>query len=118
MPIEGLTLGSAISYLDTEIGSFIGSNQVGQEIEFDGSEFPFSANWQSRFDAKYEWDISSNLVETVAAVETVTAAATVAVAVAVDFGTVTYCLQVPPPIKIIQEYLRNISISISIRHFI
>lgn len=65
MPTEGLTVSSSINYLDTEIGSFIGSNQVGQEIDFDGSEFPFSSNWQSRFNAQYEWDVSSSLVGTI-----------------------------------------------------
>ena len=66
MPMNGLTLSSSVNYLETEIGSFIGSNQVGQEIDFDGSEFPFSSNWQSSFNAQYEWDLSNNLVGTVA----------------------------------------------------
>jgi iron complex outermembrane receptor protein len=66
MPMEGLTISSAINYLDTEIGGFVGSNQVGQEIDFDGSEFPFSSNWQTSFNAQYEWSVSNSLVGTVA----------------------------------------------------
>ena len=66
MPLNGLTLGSAISWMDTEIGDFIGSNQVGDEINFDGSEFPFSSNWSATANAKYEWNLTSNLVGMVA----------------------------------------------------
>ena len=66
MPMEGLIVSSAINYLDTEIGSFIGSNQVGEEIDFDGSEFPFSSNWQSSFNAQYEWNVSDSMVGMVA----------------------------------------------------
>ena len=66
MPLDGLTLGTAVSWMETEIGEFIGSNQLGQEIDFDGSEFPFSSNWQATANAKYEWDLTSNLVGMVA----------------------------------------------------
>jgi iron complex outermembrane receptor protein len=65
-PIDGLTLGSSANWMETEIGEFIGTNQVGNEIDFDGSEFPFSSNWQSSFNAQYEWSVSNSLVGTVA----------------------------------------------------
>ena len=60
LPAEGWTLGGAVSYTDTKIGSFIGSNQLGQEIEFDGSEFPFAPNWQATVNAQYDWAFSAN----------------------------------------------------------
>jgi outer membrane receptor protein involved in Fe transport len=66
MPTDGLTLGTSVNWIETEIGDFIGSNQVGEEINFDGSEFPFSSNWQAIANASYEWDISSTLVGMVA----------------------------------------------------
>jgi outer membrane receptor protein involved in Fe transport len=66
MPLDGLTLGTAVSWMETEIGQFIGSNQVGDEINFNGSEFPFSSNWAATATAKYEWNLTSNLVGMVA----------------------------------------------------
>ncbi len=66
MPLDGLTLGAAVSWMETEIGQFIGSNQVGDEINFNGSEFPFSSNWGGTAQAKYEWNLTSNLVAMVA----------------------------------------------------
>ena len=62
MPLDGLTLGTAVSWMETEIGEFIGSNQVGDEINFNGSEFPLSSNWGATATAKYEWNLTSNLV--------------------------------------------------------
>lgn len=64
--MEGLTVNGSVNYLETEIGSFIGSNQLGQEIDFDGSEFPFSSNFQANIGAQYEWDVSDSLIGTVA----------------------------------------------------
>jgi len=58
LPAEGWALGGAVSYTDSRIGPFIGSNQLGQEIDFDGSELPYTPNWQATVDAKYEWSFS------------------------------------------------------------
>jgi iron complex outermembrane receptor protein len=65
-PLDGLTLGTAVNWMETEIGDFIGSNQLGDEINFDGSEFPFSSNWSATANATYEWDLTSSLVGMVA----------------------------------------------------
>lgn len=58
VPVEGLTVAGGISYLETEIKSLKGSNQLGEFLDFAGSEFPFSANVQANATAKYEWDLT------------------------------------------------------------
>lgn len=62
LPGDGWTLGGAVSYVDSKIGPFIASNQLGQEIDFNGSELPFSPNWQATVAAKYEWSFSTDNV--------------------------------------------------------
>ena len=66
VPLAGLTLGGGISYLETEISDFAGSNQLGEFVNFDGSEFPFSAKVQATAIAKYEWNITNSLVASIA----------------------------------------------------
>ncbi len=66
VPVEGLTLGGGISYIDTEISDFAGSNQLGEFVNFDGSEFPFSPKVQATATAKYEWNISNGLIASIA----------------------------------------------------
>ena len=66
VPVEGLTLGGGVSYIDTEISDFAGSNQLGQFVNFDGSDFPFSAQVQATVTAKYEWNITNALVASIA----------------------------------------------------
>lgn len=64
--VEGLTLTANASYVETEIGNFIGSNQLGQEIDFDGSELPFSPNLQANAAAQYQWDMAAGVMGSVA----------------------------------------------------
>lgn len=66
IPAQGLTIGAGISYLESEVSGFVGSNQKGERVDFDGSEFPFSANLQLSATAKYEWDISDAISGNVA----------------------------------------------------
>ena len=46
-PIEGLTLDTSATYLETEIDQFIGFNALAQFGNQAGTPFPFSPKWQS-----------------------------------------------------------------------
>lgn len=59
-PIEGLSLTSGISYVNSEIRSpFISINRQLQTADFDGSRLPFTPRLQGNADAQYEWSIPS-----------------------------------------------------------
>jgi len=66
VPAEGLTIGGGVSYLKTEISDYPGTNQKGEFVNFDGSEFPFSSQIQAAATAKYEWNITDALLANVA----------------------------------------------------
>lgn len=66
VPAQGVTIGGGVSYLETEISGFVGTNQTGQRLNFDDSEFPFSAKLQLSATAKYEWDITDALLGNIA----------------------------------------------------
>jgi iron complex outermembrane receptor protein len=66
LPAKGWIVGAAVSYTDSKIGPFIGSNQLGQEIDFDGSDLPYTPNWQATANAKFEWSLPGDLTGFVA----------------------------------------------------
>jgi len=61
VPIEGLTLAAAGSWLDTEITDGIGFNQKSEKLDFEGSDLPFTSEFEAFVSAQYEWSISNTL---------------------------------------------------------
>lgn len=61
VPVEGLTLAAATSWLDTEITDGIGFNQKSQKLDLEGSELPFTPEFEAFVSAKYEWSIGHGL---------------------------------------------------------
>ena len=66
LPADGWTLGAAASYINSKIGPFIGSNQIGEEIDFNGSKMPFTPDFQLTLNTKYEWPVFSGKIGFVA----------------------------------------------------
>ena len=62
LPVEGLTIMTAMGLLDTEITRGNGFNQLGQSVDFAGSPLPFSSKFQANILARYEWNISDSLL--------------------------------------------------------
>lgn len=60
-PLDGLLISLAGSYTDTEINDFIGYNQLAQQEDFSGSEFPLTPKWQGTAMARYEWSLTNTL---------------------------------------------------------
>jgi outer membrane receptor protein involved in Fe transport len=60
-PSDNLYINAAASYIDTEVKSGEGFNQLGQALDFSGSPLPFSADLQLNFLAKYTWEIHQSL---------------------------------------------------------
>lgn len=66
LPTDNLTVSTAVGWLDTEIKTGSGFNQLGQELNFAGSDLPFSSKLQANITAKYEWEINSDVLAMVA----------------------------------------------------
>jgi len=60
-PVDGLVLGLAATYLDTEVKDFENFNQLGQPQDFDGSDFPLTPEWQGTAMARYEWSLANGM---------------------------------------------------------
>ncbi len=60
MLTDEFTITAAASYVNTEITDFVGTNQLGQELDFSGSSFPLTSELQSSITAEYEWQATEN----------------------------------------------------------
>jgi iron complex outermembrane recepter protein len=56
-PVAGLTLDAAVTYLNSRVNSYTGSNAVGVNTSFAGTELPFAPRWSGRFDAEYRFSL-------------------------------------------------------------
>jgi len=61
-PTEGLFMGVAGSYLDTEINDFFGFTQDSTEpFDLSGSKMPLTPEYQASANASYEWSVWQNM---------------------------------------------------------
>ncbi|MGO9932815.1 MAG: TonB-dependent receptor [Steroidobacteraceae bacterium] len=60
-PIEGLTLDTSATYLETEIDQFIGFNALAQFGNQAGTPFPFTPKWQSITNIDYAFPLSPSM---------------------------------------------------------
>ncbi|WP_169075911.1 TonB-dependent receptor [Thalassotalea algicola] len=60
LPLEGLTLNASASFIDSEVKSGDGFNQLGQSLDLSGSPLPFTSDFQANLLAKYEWHLSDD----------------------------------------------------------
>ncbi len=63
---DEFTITAAASYVDTEITDFIATNQLGQELDFSGSPFPLTSEFQGSITAEYEWQATDSTFARVA----------------------------------------------------
>ena len=54
-PINGLTLGASVTYLDTSIRRYSGVDYVGTARNFAGQPLPFAPKWSYGLNADYRW---------------------------------------------------------------
>ena len=66
-PIRGLTLNSAVTYLDSRVvsdffnyGPYVLNGT--DTVNYKGEAFPFTPKWSLNFGARYEWPLSQMLV--------------------------------------------------------
>ena len=59
---EGLTVRGAVTYLKTEIGSFIGYDHVTlQPVQYGGSQFSYAPQWSATLGADYRFSLTDQL---------------------------------------------------------
>ena len=52
-PTPGLALNAAVTYLDTKVTEYTGTDTLGQQTNFAGSALPFAPHWNYTFSADY-----------------------------------------------------------------
>ena len=60
-PLAGLDFGADVTYLETKITSYTGTNADGNTSDFAGSLIPFTPKWQFVVHGRYETPITSTL---------------------------------------------------------
>ncbi|HMT45916.1 MAG TPA: TonB-dependent receptor [Novosphingobium sp.] len=60
-PVDGLTLNGAVTYVDSEIGSFTNFDPFGTVRNFQGEAFPNTPKWQWSLAADYEFPLTGSL---------------------------------------------------------
>ncbi|RIV80992.1 TonB-dependent receptor [Aurantiacibacter xanthus] len=61
-PIDGLRFTVGATYLDTKIkGSFVNYDSYGNQVDFAGSSFPYTPEFQLLMDGQYEWAASDTV---------------------------------------------------------
>ncbi len=58
-PVDGLTLGVAVTYLDTKIQKYTGVDYVGVTRNFAGAALPFAPKWNYGFNADYRHELAN-----------------------------------------------------------
>jgi len=61
LPLEGLYLSMAASYIDSEVTKYTDINEVGAMTDFKGSTFPYNPKYQLTFLSEYQWSINDQL---------------------------------------------------------
>jgi iron complex outermembrane receptor protein len=56
-PFAGLNLGASITYVESKVQRYTGTNVLGIQQDFAGSSIPFSPKWQAQFSGEYRWDV-------------------------------------------------------------
>jgi len=62
LPTEGLTLNAALTYVKTEVGTYMGIGAAGNPIDFSGKEFNFAPSISATASAEYRTPVSDGLV--------------------------------------------------------
>jgi iron complex outermembrane receptor protein len=65
MPLHGLQLTAAATYLAAKVIEFVGTNADGIRQDYAGSAVPYSPKWSTNATADYDWDLSSALIASV-----------------------------------------------------
>jgi outer membrane receptor protein involved in Fe transport len=58
-PFQGMTLNGAITYVDSLIQDYVGTNIIGQPENFAGNPLPFAPKWSYRLDAEYRMVVAT-----------------------------------------------------------
>lgn len=58
VPVEGLTLRTAVTYADSKVGQFSGFDNDGNPVDLTGHAFNFAPKWISVSDAEYQLPVS------------------------------------------------------------
>ncbi|WP_016747205.1 TonB-dependent receptor [Rhizorhabdus wittichii] len=56
-PFRGLALGASVTYVNSKVQRYTGTNVLGVQQDFAGSSIPFSPKWQAQVDGEYRWDM-------------------------------------------------------------
>jgi iron complex outermembrane recepter protein len=54
-PMKGLDFRASVTYIQSRVDNYIGTNVIGGQQNFVGDTIPFSPKWQAEFDAQYKW---------------------------------------------------------------
>lgn len=61
-PVDGLRLSVGATYLDTKVkGSFVNFDSYGNRVDFGGSTFPYTPEFQLVADAQYDWSLGADV---------------------------------------------------------
>jgi outer membrane receptor protein involved in Fe transport len=60
-PVYGLHLSGAMTYLDTTITKYVGTNAGGSQADFAGTDIPFTPKWQFVGNADYEFPVNGGV---------------------------------------------------------
>lgn len=58
-PTDRLYVGLSASYIDSEVTSGNGFNQLGEALDLTGSPLPFTSDFQTNLIVQYEWEVGS-----------------------------------------------------------
>ena len=58
-PLPGLTARAGISYVDSEIGDYLGAPLAGPPVELKGKSFNFAPKWSGAFDVEYRFPVGA-----------------------------------------------------------
>jgi outer membrane receptor protein involved in Fe transport len=61
-PLDGLLVGLAATYTDTNIKKFVGFNQYGVQGDMSDSDFPLTPELQATAMVNYEWGVGNNMM--------------------------------------------------------
>jgi outer membrane receptor protein involved in Fe transport len=59
MPVRGLTINGAVSYIKTEVLDFIGIDLFSQTVNFKGQSLNYTPKWSANLGADYRWEMGS-----------------------------------------------------------
>lgn len=62
VPVDGLSIQAALSYIDAEIDEYVGVNNAGTSSDFSGARVPYTPEFTARLNADYEWALTEGLL--------------------------------------------------------